>query len=398
MRLFLIRFVCLAIILLMQTGCWDNLELNEIGLVTGIAIDKGKQHMYQFTVELSSPSEFSVKKTSGNSPSILYSLEGDSIAELSNKMNVGLSRRLVYTHTRIIVIGEALAREGTLEFLKYLQASREIRDTAKVFLAKGAQARDILGIAFPIDTVASKKLSSQLESGQSDWGMYPDVMLKTVIADMISNGRQPVMAAVTVRGPIEEGGTMEADRKIKPPAILEIIGMGIFKKEKLLGFVPLTDIRSYLWTQDQLKTTNITQSCGNKKKFIVTVYHSHTGIKARYVNEKPHIKVRLRMEGRIESYQCKEDTTKIATYQALEKKTNDYINKMVEGTIHKVQKSYGVDIFGFGEEMERQHFDQFKKVRDDWDEEFTRADIQVDVEVKIRHGGLITNSFFDETK
>ena len=70
------------------------------------------------------------------------------------------------------------------------------------------------------------------------------------------------------------------------------------------------------------------------------------------------------------------------TYKKIEKLTNQYVKEHILETIKKVQKDYGVDIFGFGEVVARQDYKNFKKVKDHWDEAFKDAEIEVAVNIK----------------
>ena len=65
------------------TGCWDQRELADISIVTGMAVDKGKNEKYKLTVEAINATELNAKIAAGNSPSVVYSLEGNTVAELS---------------------------------------------------------------------------------------------------------------------------------------------------------------------------------------------------------------------------------------------------------------------------------------------------------------------------
>ena len=101
----------LTAMILLLTGCWDQRELSDISVVTGMAIDKGEKGRYKLTVEAINATELNAKTAGGNSPTVVYSLEGDTIEELSQKMNIGLSRNLLYSHMRVFVISKDIARE-----------------------------------------------------------------------------------------------------------------------------------------------------------------------------------------------------------------------------------------------------------------------------------------------
>ena len=78
--------------ILLLTGCWDQRELADITIITGMAVDKGKKGKYKLTIEGINATELNDKTAGGNSPTVVYSLEGDSIEELSQKMNIGVSK------------------------------------------------------------------------------------------------------------------------------------------------------------------------------------------------------------------------------------------------------------------------------------------------------------------
>ena len=96
---------------LLLTGCWDQRELSNITIVTGMAVDKGKKGKYKLTVEAINATELNDQTAGGNSPSVVYSLEGNTIAELAYKMNIGLSKNLIYSHMRVFVISKDIAKQ-----------------------------------------------------------------------------------------------------------------------------------------------------------------------------------------------------------------------------------------------------------------------------------------------
>ena len=55
------------------------------------------------------------------------------------------------------------------------------------------------------------------------------------------------------------------------------------------------------------------------------------------------------MEGYLVGSTCEGSMDDPDTYKKIEKLTNQYVKEHVLETIKKVQKDYGVDIFGFGE-------------------------------------------------
>ena len=392
------NMILLIGISLLLTGCWDQRELSTITIVTGMAIDKGKNGNFKLTIESINETELYDQTATGNSPSVLFSLEGETIAELAYKMNIGFSKNAIYSHMRTLVVSKAIAESGMMEFLDTFERSRELRDDFDVILAKEGEAADILQVVYTFQKSSSLKIMSQLESATKGWGSTPNVKVKDLISALTSPGRQPVMTAVRIQGKPKKGESVDNMKKTHPDAIVVIDSMALFKGDKLVGFLSVEDTRNYLWTQNQIENTSISVPCGENRFAALRITDSKTKVKGRIKNGKPKIGVDIVMEGSIYGSTCKGHMDDPKTYKKLDELTNQYVREKVSKTIQTVQDDYGVDIFGFGEVVYRQDYKQFKKVEDHWDEAFKDAEIDVSVDTMIRRAGLRTNGVFDRMK
>ena len=392
------NMILLIGISLLLTGCWDQRELSTITIVTGMAIDKGKNGKFKLTIESVNETELYDQTATGNSPSVLFSLEGETIAELAYKMNIGFSKNAIYSHMRTLVVSKAIAESGMMEFLDTFERSRELRDDFDVILAKEGEAADILQVVYTFQKSSSLKIMSQLESATKGWGSTPNVKVKDLISALTSPGRQPVMTAVRIQGNPKKGESVDNMKKTHPDAIVVIDSMALFKGDKLVGFLSVEDTRNYLWTQNQIENTSISVPCGENRFAALRITDSKTTVKGRIKNGKPKIGVDIVMEGSIYGSTCKGHMDDPKTYKKLDELTNQYVREKVSKTIQTVQDDYGVDIFGFGEVVYRQDYKQFKKVEDHWDEAFKDAEIDVSVDTMIRRAGLRTNGVFDRMK
>ncbi|MGB8957171.1 MAG: hypothetical protein WCC10_17500, partial [Tumebacillaceae bacterium] len=142
-------FACLCLLLTVPLlGCWDLHELNEEAIVTGMAVDKGEKQRYRLTVETMNAAELAGKRGTGASPAMLFTQEGDVMSELVHRMTVGLSRRLIYSHMRVLAVSDSVAKEGMLEFLDFLERDREIRDDFNIVVVKGVKAADVVATTY----------------------------------------------------------------------------------------------------------------------------------------------------------------------------------------------------------------------------------------------------------
>lgn len=388
----------ILISMLFLTGCWDQRELSDITVVTGMAVDKSDEEKYTLTAEGLNAEEISGKTSSGFAPSIVFSIEGETLSELSQKMNIGVSKNFIYSHMRTLIISEDIAKEGMMEFLDFLERNREIRDDFNILIARNVKASDILKVTYQFQKSSALKLYTQLRSMVKNWGGDPNVRLNDLVQAWSSPGRQPAIAAVTIQGNPKKGVSSENMKKVTPDAIVTLDSLAIFKDNKLKGFLSLEDTRNYLWINDDLSRTSFSVPCAKDKYFIVKFYNSKTRPKAKLVKGIPVFHLKIRGEGYLDGTQCKEDLTNVKNTKKYEKETEKVLEKHIAATIKKVQDEYGSDIFGFGEMLYRQDYKNFKKVEKHWDETFKDAVVHIDVTVRIRRTGIRTKSLLTNQK
>lgn len=379
------------------SGCWDQRELAEVTVVTGMAVDKGEDFKYRLSVEGINAAELNNRTAIGNAPSIIYGKEGNSLSELTNQMSEGISRNLIYSHMRTLIIGEEVAEEGLLEFLDYLERNREMRDDFNIVIARGSRAEDVLKVTYQFQKSTSLKLHTQLDTMEETWGGDPGVRLNDVISAWTSPGRQPVMAAVAIKGNPEKGTSVDNMKKVTPDALVVLDSLAIFNGGKLEGFLNLEDARNYLWTQDKIENTSLTISCGDNRFIDIRIYNTTTKTKARIMDGKAKVKIDIRGESYLEGTQCADNVDKITTYEEYEEKTEKHIERIVADTIKKVQKEDKVDIFGFGDAVRRKDYKHFREIKGSWDPYFLEADVEVKALIKMRRAGIRTKSFLSET-
>lgn len=381
------------------TGCWDHQELNEISLITGLALDKGEKSKYTLTVESLNAVALNPKIGGEQSASIVFSLQGENVVELLNQLNQGMSRNLVFSHMRTVVIGKDLAEDGLLDFFDFMERYWQIRNDFNIVVADNVPASEVLKITYPLQKVSTLKLYTQLRTMAEVWGGDTDTRLRDFINALVSPGREPLTTVVKVLGSPEKGKTNENLKMTDPDAMVVLDGMAVFKGLTYVGKLSIRDTRNYMWIDDKLNQTSVTVSCDEQddSQFNIEVTKTVTEIKADYNGDKPIFIINIDFESRLDAYKCKtQDIGQLETYSKLEKQLSEAIESNILATIHKVQKDFKADIFGFGEHMERQNYSRFQETKDDWNEEFARANFKVNVNTKIRRTGLSTDSFLKE--
>gem|GEM_PF-954196 len=387
-------------LLFFMTGCWDREELDDISVVTGMAVDPGEEKKYRMTVEAINSAEFGRQSAQGDAPVLTYTLEGDSLSELSHKMNVGLTRKLVFSHTRVLYISEEVAKGGVFGFLDFLERSGQFRNDFSIVITSGYPASEFTKITYPVEKSPSLKLSTQINALTEEWGGNPDVQLYDFITSIISKGINPVAGMISMRGDPEKGQTVENNKDLSPDALVYADGMAVFKNDKMVGRLSLEETRGYLWTKD-LRHTSLSIKCNSEtadsseEEFFLDarIIRSKVKLGAKYQNDRPKINVKINGEAKIQGTQCPNDLTKINVFAEHEKLIEKFIKDEITQLIIKVQKEYGVDIFGFGESLNRQDHKKYKEVENKWDKEFAKAELDVKVDIQLLRAGIKNKSF-----
>ncbi|WP_156411048.1 Ger(x)C family spore germination protein, partial [Paenibacillus sp. Soil787] len=206
------------------------------------------------------------------------------------------------------------------------------------------------------------------------------------------------VTGLRIKGEQEIGESKKNMEEIASPAQLQYSGLAVFKKDKLIGWLNEEESKAYNYVVNHVKSTVGDVACPEGGKVSLEVIRSKTEVKGKLENGKPRIDANIRIEANVGGVECYIDLTKTKTIDELEKITEQKVQGFIEETIKKVQKKYKVDIFGFGEVIHRSEPNYWKKVKSEWDQVFVNLPVDVNVDVKIRRLGTVSNSFLEEMK
>ncbi|MCY9665774.1 Ger(x)C family spore germination protein [Paenibacillus alginolyticus] len=383
------------------TGCWDRKELNELGIVTAIGIDKTK-NQYELSIQLLNPGEIANKsKGGGNRASVtLYQENAETLFKALRKMSMIAPRTLYLSHLQMVVIGEEMAKDGIGDALDVLYRGYQTRPDFYLTIVKGSKARDVLKILLPVEKIPTQNLFSKLETSNKLWAATGTVKLDELINDIVSKGKDPVITAIEIIGDKKEGNKQENLQAIDVPTRLIYSGMAVFKKDKLVGWLNQEESKGFNYTQEKhVKKTFVQFPCpGGRKEFAgVEILRTKTETKAKIDEGKPIIYVSFHAEGNIGEVQCQNvDLTDTKTIERFEKGAEQDIQSNLENVFKKAH-TLKTDVFGFGEIIERSNPKQWGKLAERWnDDGFMNASVHFKVKVKIKRVGTVTNSYLKE--
>lgn len=400
-RAFLLVLTILLLVL-MTTGCWNRRELNELSIVGAIGIDKEPgADQYMFSVQVINQGVISSKgggEGIGQASVTTFEMETSSMFEGMRRLTTVSPRKLYLAHMRMLILSEEVAKEGVGPILDLFSRDHEYRPDFYVIVTKDTKAGDVLKQFTQIEKVPANKLFSSLEMSEKHWAPTVAVRLDEVEASLVSLGKQPVLTGVMVRGDERAGESEKALQRLEPPAYVVYTGIGVFRGDKLVGWLNEEESKGYNYIADNVKSTVGPLACPQKGEVILEMIRSSSNVQAKFQNGKPQIQIKIKAEGNVGEVLCDVDLQDPKTIEKLERNGEQRIKQIIQRAVDKAQHKYRSDIFGFGEVIHREDAKYWKKIQGEWDEVFPHVPVVVDVDLQIRRTGTKVNSYLTEMR
>ncbi|MFB7121584.1 Ger(x)C family spore germination protein [Bacillus tropicus] len=387
----------LLLVLLITTGCSNYRELNKLAIVIGAGIDydKNKQE-YIVTYQAINPRGVPTSAISspGNELAVInYQGSGKTIVEASRNSSKKISRQSLYYHTSLIVIGEAAAKKGLNFILDVYERDPKVRTSLPVLIARNTSAKDILDIIpSGFTRITSKEFLDKLENTSTLLGENSmNSKVYQVIAALTSLGNEPAISGISIAGNKKQGWTKNNLETTKRTYTV-INGIGIFRNGRLVKWLDGTKEKSVSIINNTMKQTSINVPCKKGTELSVVISRAKRDVKVHIKEKKAFIDLSIHANGYIGEAVCDEDLRKITTLTNIEKRVEQKIKKDIQNGIREVQK-VKTDIFGFGDVLHRSHPKEWRKVKDHWNELFSKASVHIKVKVNIDSTGMRTKSY-----
>ncbi|WP_047152017.1 Ger(x)C family spore germination protein [Aneurinibacillus tyrosinisolvens] len=387
--------VAAFITLILLTGCWNRRELNELSIVTAIAVDQDeKKNEYEVSLQIINPGQVassSGKKGGGSgAPIAVYSTRGRTLDEAIRRSALKVPRVIFFAHTRLIVIDETTAKQGIKHLFDVMERDNEVRTNFPVFVARKTSAKSIISTITPLEKIPANDIRDTLQNTEKTWGENFSISISDIIRGLVSDNGEPIISGIRIAGDKKTGVTLSNTEEAKPKATLELAGIALFKDGKLIHWLDGRKARGLAWVLDKVKTTILVIDCNDKKNAIsIEVLRANAKIEAQLQGGKPKIVVHVKEEGNIDEVECDLDVIQPGVINQLQRETERRIRQEVMDSIRTAQE-YESDVFGFGEAFHRTYPAAWKSMKKNWDKTFSDLDVEVNVTSYIRRTGLRT--------
>ena len=376
----------LVIIMMLSTGCWDQIELSNVITVYGMAVDKIEDGKIRVTLLVPIPktnvSTTDTGKHSSNTATIV-SESGEGIMDAYRKIEMKLSREVFFSQLECVIIGEGLAETGVSEVLDFISRDREPPEKAYILFTKG-EAAGILKITSPLEKNPAEEIR-KLEN----LNVGIKMPLKNFLCALTETGINPI-APLVRKMPIEKGNSGTTIQTIS------ISGAAVFNDDKLIGWLDDRESRGVLWLQNKIKTGVITATIPKEKgggKIAGKILKSKTKIYPIINDDKIEMKVEIHTDASIYENTSKLDLSKSDLIHYIEGVYEENIRQIIQLSLDKTQKQLKTDVYGFGSIVYGKYPKLWEnKYKKDWNEKFSKLKVNIVCNVRILETGYDTKS------
>ncbi|MEW9698634.1 Ger(x)C family spore germination protein [Paenibacillus sp. SI8] len=379
------------------TGCWNNRELKDLGFVMAMGVDQvPKTKEYRISLQIVNPGEIAGGTLGGGGGGKALSVSiitetGSTLSEAIRKTAKKTSRQPLFSHMRLIVLGEEFAKDGVQDLLDFFERNHEPRDITNLLVARGDTAEQLISIITPLEKIPANSVMNKLMHSVKLWSESLKVEIDDVSNILVSEGKELTLSGVEIVGNPQEGEKKSNNEQSNPPAFIQIRGIALFKDGKLSRWMDDKEARGVVLILNKAKSTIENIGCGEKKEAIgIEVLRSKSGIKVKVKDEEPIIDINIRQEGDLSEVNCPINLSDPNELAKLEMAWSEETKKEILAAV-KAAQSEKSDIFGFGEAINRQEKKVWMKIKKDWKKDlFANSQVHVNVESFIRHSGMRT--------
>lgn len=373
--------IILILVSFLLSGCWNNRDLTELSICSAIGIDRMEDGRIMLTAQIVKPSAARASGKEGgggeDKPFVTVSYTADTVFGALRGMLSKVNKKIFYSSSQVVVIGEEAARSGIIDYIDFLRRDHESQYKSDVVIAKGVSAKEIIEQEYDLSKVPGLFIVDTLRNTSSR-AMAKRTMLIEMMKVLVSDDKQLSLGTIT-----KSGDTTSTE------------GLAVFLESRLVGWLDKFETRGYLFIADELKSTilEIPNPDNPAKLIAIELIDSKSKLGLEWSKDgKPVFTVDIKPRGNIGEIH---DGLKLENQEIVKKmqeECNKKIKKEVLSALEKCRKEYKSDIFGFGSLIYKNNPGYWRQIKNNWSREgLSKAGIRVNVDTEIRKSGLSIN-------
>ena len=410
--------IMLAVICPALASCYDAREVDDMGFVIALGLDKGKTNALRMTLQVAKPTAGANGGGGGGKegelPYTQFTVEAPAIYSGLNMINTFASKQISLNHIKVVVFSSELAREGLGPYLHALVRGREFRPNMPIVVARNT-AEEYLQSVDPQLVLNASKYYELVYQGYRYTGLIPKVEFHNFYLAAKSICMNPVAilgGAAKFRSSEEfdienstylehgrsapfEGDFLAGDIPAIGGARAENIGLAVFDGDRMVGELDGTDTTAHLLCTGDYEHSywTVPDPLAEGYYVLIDIKQGRKPIKqVEIVDGNPVIHIFLNLEGNLLSVQSNVDYESGENSLILESAVEDFVKKEVGSYLDKTIREFKSDICGFGMHARGLFTTWAEWEAYQWNSKYKDASYTLSVNFKIRRPGLILGS------
>jgi spore germination protein KC len=369
----------LACMSLLLTGCWSKFELPERAFVMGVAIDLSDDGKIEMLTQVYRPSSTEIGKSTStvSESSVNIKTTDDTVMEAIRDIPIHLGRKAQWSHMRVIIVGEKLAKtQNIIETLDLFYRDHEPRNSVALLISKGKAAKLFEKKAL-IEQTTSQQFLRTSESSYKNAAKTIDTTLLDLIKRMKS-----------VQHDLAIGYVYEDARGSQ---IFSAAGVALLKEGIMKDVMPASKVEGLLMLINQYVSGAVEVQCPGTKleKETAEVLSIHANLKPRISGGDVRLDIRLTGEIAINEMKCSKIDT-IEEEEAFVRSIEDRIEDQAQATLAFLQKRH-VDAIDLGSKIYRKDPKAWARMKKNWSETFASMPYDISVKLNLITSGTVNS-------
>lgn len=370
-----IKLILLLIAIILLTGCWDMVEINQRIYPYSFGVDLAEDEVEKLSLTITYPNIKAIgKNPSQEEKTYVLNTNGTSLFQAARKLTTEVQGPFYFKHLRVLVLGEEVSKDKHMlkQILDGLMRDFIINKRVLVTVVKGEAESFMKSIPNNMKQESLEGTLFGLLLNPQNSTYFTQEYLSEFIYHM-DRKCASVVPLLSQKGDVIEGA-----------------GGGVFQDYALVGYINGAENAALTMLNGRIKAEVID---AEYKGSIITLNTRSIKSDKKLVpnDEMIKIKYNIEIEGSIQEYTLSGGQSILSNPELLndiKEILADKVKGDLEGVVHVLQKDIKADALGIAEYLSKFHPKLWKTVEEDWRNVFSDIDIEVQVDVKIRRRGL----------
>lgn len=394
-----IKVISILIMVLFLSGCWDRVEIEDIGYIAVIGIDDADFNNISVTFQITNPQVGTLARVQVDEPptNIITLLSKDLITA-RDVSSTSIARRLTFAHVRAVVVSEEFAKSDKLfSLIEAAQRDRDIRREFDFIVCKEKASEFIRNNKPQFDTRVAKYYDF-VSSRWKDSGFVPLSNLHRLSQRTIDDVSLFLATYATTNTNAEkklaenETDYLAGEIPKQEGNPTQMMGSAVFRKGKMIGKLTGDETRLALILRSKIIANNLLISFPDPLKagerITTMLIRGNNKIEIDVSKEYPIINVTVPVKLSVTSIPSLIDYVEnLENQDILENSIEKYLEDKAMSLVKRTQEEFHGEPFIWSNVARKEFwlYEDYEKYN--WMDKYSNAKVNVNFDVKIRDFG-----------